>query len=71
MENVDEIVFGEIEQKFIRTLEECHEENYKAAHVIYAGLRILGATALVMAPNDEAANELIKMALADSGEFVW
>ena len=38
--------------------------------VIYAGLRLLGAAALSNAPDEESANELISLALADAGEFV-
>ena len=56
------------EGHLLDALEKCQE--IPTHLVIYAGLRLLGAAALSNAPNEESANELIAMALADAGDFV-
>ena len=56
------------EGHILDALEKCQEMPTHL--VIYAGLRLLGAAALSNAPNEESANELIAMALADAGDFV-
>jgi hypothetical protein len=65
-----EEIFDAIQIKFAATVDECLAEDYHPRDVLYSSLRFLAAQALKMAPDHESANELIKLALVDAGEFV-